>query len=254
MLDIIGAGATATSETDWHAQWTKSAEINRVQQQIDDLHNEGRKRPPVPVSTKSGYQTSWIYQFIALLCRELTSYWRNPIYLLAKLILNILAGLFIGFTFFEAPNTIQGTQNKLFVSSGFCFLKQSADMVVIKAIFMATIVCIPISNQLQVLFIETRRIYEVRERPSQMYSWTALVTAQFLTELPWNILSSLLLFVTWYWTVGFDPDRAGYSVLMMGIVFPLYYTSFAQAVAAMAPNAQIAALLFSLAFSFVGTL
>ena len=119
---------------------------------------------------------------------------------------------------------------------------------------MATIVSIPVSNQLQVLFLETRRVYEVRERPSQMYSWTALVTAQFCTELPWNVLSSVLLFLTWYWTVGFASSRAAYSVLMMGFVFPLYYTSFAQAVAAMAPNAQIAALLFSLLFSFVGTL
>ena len=119
---------------------------------------------------------------------------------------------------------------------------------------MATIVCIPVSNQLQVIFLETRRIYEVRERPSQMYSWSALLTAQLLTELPWNILSSILLFLTWYWTVGFANDRAGYSLLMMGLVFPLYYTSFAQAVAAMSPNAQIAALLFSLLFSFVGTL
>jgi ATP-binding cassette subfamily G (WHITE) protein 2 (SNQ2) len=124
----------------------------------------------------------------------------------------------------------------------------------LQAIFMATIVCIPVSNQLQVLFLETRRIYEVRERPSQMYSWSALLTAQLLSELPWNILSSIMLFITWYWTVGFSNDRAGYSLLMMGVVFPLYYTSFAQAVAAMSPNAQISALLFSLLFSFVGTL
>jgi len=38
---------------------------------------------------------------------------------------------------------------------------------------------------------------------------------------------------------------------MYGVVFPLYYTTVAQAVASMAPNAVIAALLFSTLFSFV---
>ena len=33
---------------------------------------------------------------------------------MSKLLLNILAGLFIGFTFFKADNSIQGSQNKLF--------------------------------------------------------------------------------------------------------------------------------------------
>jgi ATP-binding cassette, subfamily G (WHITE), member 2, SNQ2 len=31
-------------------------------------------------------------------------------YIMAKLMLNIIGGLFIGFTFFKAKNTIQGTR------------------------------------------------------------------------------------------------------------------------------------------------
>jgi ABC-2 type transporter. len=61
-----------------------------------------------------------------------------------------------------------------------------------------------------------------------MYSWTALVTSQILVEIPWNILGSSLLFFTWYWTVGFETSRAGYTFLMMGIIFPLYYTTIGQ--------------------------
>lgn len=81
-----------------------------------------------------------------------------------------------------------------------------------------------------------------------------MVTAQILVEIPWNIAGSTLFFVCWYWTVGFASDRAGYTYLMYGIMFPLYYTTIAQAVAAMAPTADIAALLFSFFFSFVLTL
>lgn len=119
---------------------------------------------------------------------------------------------------------------------------------------MATILSAPLSNQIQVPFINTRKIYEIRERPSRMYSWTALVTSQFLAELPWNILGSSIFFLCWYWTVAFDTARAGYTYLMLGIMFPLYYTSFSMCVAAMAPSTEIAALLFSVLFSFVLTL
>lgn len=87
-----------------------------------------------------------------------------------------------------------------------------------------------------------------------MYSWSALITAQFITELPWNILGSSIFFLCWYFTVGFPTDRAGYTYFMMGVIFPTYYTSIAQAVAAMAPNAELAGILFSLLFSFVLTL
>lgn len=87
---------------------------------------------------------------------------------------------------------------------------------------------VPLSNQLQVPFIATRNIYEIRERPSRMYSWSALVTSQILIEIPWNILGSTLLYFCWYWTVGFDSSRAGYTYLGLGIVYPLYYTTVGQ--------------------------
>ena len=119
---------------------------------------------------------------------------------------------------------------------------------------MATVVAIPISNQLQSVFIETRRIYEVRERLSQMYSWTALLAAHLTVELPWNMFSSAFFFFSWFWTVGFDSDRAPFSFLVIVFIFPLFYTSFALAVAAMSPNAVAAGLLYSFFFSFIGTL
>ncbi|KAF8069062.1 pleiotropic drug resistance ABC transporter [Lyophyllum atratum] len=233
MLDVIGAGATATSNQDWHNVWRASDEAKRLQVEVTNIHTEGRNRPPVEATVLSEFATSWFNQTTLLFKRNVEAYWRDPTYLMAKLVLNVVGGLFIGFTFWNSKNTQQGTQNKLF------------------AIFMATILSVPLSNQLQVPFIATRSIYEIRERPSRMYSWTALITSQILIELPWNILGSTLLYFCWYWTVGFDSSRAGYTYLMLGIIYPLYYTTIGQAVAAMAPNAEIAALLFSALFSFV---
>lgn len=34
---------------------------------------------------------------------------------MAKIMLNIVGGLFIGFTFFQRNDSLEGTQNKLFV-------------------------------------------------------------------------------------------------------------------------------------------
>jgi ABC-type multidrug transport system permease subunit len=87
-----------------------------------------------------------------------------------------------------------------------------------------------------------------------MYSWTALLTAQILVEAPWNILGSTLYFLTWYWTLQFSTERAGYAYLGVGVFFPIYYTTIAQAIASMAPNTEVAAILFGFLFSFVLTL
>ncbi|RXW13885.1 hypothetical protein EST38_g11969, partial [Candolleomyces aberdarensis] len=152
-----------------------------------------------------------------------------------KLTLNIFGGLFIGFTFFKSEDTIQGSQNKLF------------------AVFMATILSAPLGGQLHVPYIKMRNIYEIRERASRMYHWSALVTAQILVEIPWNILGSSLFFVCWYWTVGFPSSRGGYTYFMYGALFPIYYTTIALAVASMCATAEIASLMFSFLFSFVLT-
>ena len=124
----------------------------------------------------------------------------------------------------------------------------------VKAIFVATVVCVPIANQLQIPFINARRIFEARESQSQMYSWSAFVTSQLLLEIPWNIAGSSLLFFTWYWSVGFESSRGAYTFLVLAILFPVYYTSLAQAIAAMSANSVISTSLFNLLFSFVGTL
>jgi ATP-binding cassette, subfamily G (WHITE), member 2, SNQ2 len=120
---------------------------------------------------------------------------------------------------------MQGTQNKLFVGSLPQVLIVYRSRIYRQSIFMSTIISVPLSNQLQFPFLGMRRVFEIRERPSRMYSWSALITSLFLTDLPWNILGSSIFYLCWFWTVGFQNDRAGFTYLMMGVVFPMYYTS-----------------------------
>jgi ABC-2 type transporter len=115
MLDVIGAGATAISAQNWHEIWNTSKNASQLQQELDTIHSEGRNRPLVEATLHSEFATPWLYQMIQLLKRDASAHWRDPTYLIAKLALNIVAGLFIGFTFFKSKDSQQGTQNKLFV-------------------------------------------------------------------------------------------------------------------------------------------
>lgn len=114
---------------------------------------------------------------------------------------------------------------------------------------MASMPSVPIAQQLQAVFIDVRNVYEIRERESHMYSWTALITSQLIVEIPWDLLGSSIFFFCWYFTVGFPASRAGYSFLFFCVAFPLYYTTIGQAVAAMSSNAEIAALLLNMLVS-----
>ena len=225
---------TATADRDWHNDvWKKSPEAKAVLQELDRIHAEGKNRPPVGEELHSEYSTPWIHQVRILIVRNARSLWRDPTYILSKFFLNVMAGLFIGFTFWKSPHTLQGTQDKLF------------------SVFTALIVSVPAAQQLQVPFIVSRSIYEIRERPSKMYSWSAWVTSQILMELPWNILCGSVFFFCWYWTVGYPTSRAGYTYLMLSVLLPIYYTSIGQAVAAMAPTPEVSGLLFTSLFNFV---
>jgi len=233
MLDVIGAGAAATSTIDWHGVWEKSPEATATAREIQRVHNEGRSRPAVETKLHTEYSTTWAHQTFIVARRSAAAIWRDPTYVTAKLTLNIAAGLFIGFTFWKSPSTMQGVQNKLF------------------SIFVTLILSVPGAQQLQIPFIASRTIYEIRERPSKMYSWSSWVTAQILVELPWNMFSGILLFFCWYWTVGYPTERAGYTFLILAVLTPYYYTTIGQAVAAMAPSVEISALLFTSSFSLV---
>ena len=226
-----------------------------MHEELEVLLQDGRKRHAVDTEQHSEFSTSWVYQVKTLWEREAIRHWRDPTYLLAKLALNVVAALFVGFTFFKAKDSIQGTQNKIFVSR-WCLTNVFFWVIDLcrQSVFMSLVLGPPLANQMQGVFFNTRSVYEIRERPSRMYSWTALITAQILGELPLNVVGSSIYFLIWYWLVGYPSSRAGYSYLILGVMFPLYLTTFALWVAAMSPNPAIAAQLFGFFFGFVVTL
>ncbi|KAG9313752.1 P-loop containing nucleoside triphosphate hydrolase protein [Chiua virens] len=218
MLDVIGAGATATCTTDWNQIWKDSPEAARLETELEQIHADGRSRPVV--STASTFK-------VCKLLDKATCFTHLPRYCVC-----LVSGILMALTFYQSPNSLQGCQDRLF------------------SIFMAITLCVPIGQQLQPRFMESRTIYEIRERPSRTFTWTAFVISQILIEIPWNVLGVSLFFVCWYWTAGFDPSRAGFSYLLFGLVYPVYFTTFALAAAVISPTVVIASTLFTTLLSF----
>ncbi|GAA5925123.1 hypothetical protein JCM10213_000539 [Rhodosporidiobolus nylandii] len=237
ILDVIGAGASAKTDKDWAQLWNDSDNAKEVQDEIDHFHeekkNEESEADKSPDSGRS-YAAPIGQQFTVVLSRVFQHYNRDPTYVMSKVMLNIVAGLFIGFSFWKAPTEQSGLQDRLF------------------GVFMAVVLSAPLSQQLQPKFLGLRQLYDAREKPSRMYSWPVFVATSIIVEIPWNIAAGTLFWCCWYFTVGFpkSTNRAGYAWLMH-MAFEIYFPTFAQAVASFSPTAMAASVLFSTLFSFV---
>ncbi|KAL7904164.1 Brefeldin A resistance protein [Trichoderma velutinum] len=250
ILEVIGAGAAARVHEDWHQIWTNSKNCRDVAQEIRSLQNDYRgseqHHTQLAHQANSGPQNSkaaafalpWFSQYKAVQIRIFQQYWRSPIYIFGKLILNVFAGLFLGFTFYKEDSSVAGLQNKLF------------------AVFIAVLLSFPLMNQLQPAYISLRNVYEVREKPSKMYHWSTFVLSNLIVEFVWNIVGTTLFFFPWYYAVGFDHHvedssaRGGYTWLLM-VFFAMYYTTFGQIMAAIAPDVTSAGILTTLISTFI---
>ncbi|EXJ85769.1 hypothetical protein A1O1_06137 [Capronia coronata CBS 617.96] len=245
ILNVIGADSKSDLKFNWNAVWTKSPEYEKVHREIRSLHNEyAIVHPPSAKhhadSFGSDYAECWSTQFRAVQSRLFLHYWRTPGFIMAKLMLNILAGLFLGFTFYKEANSLQGMQNKLF------------------AVFAAVILTMPLMNQFQHQFYTMAQLYTAREKPSYMYRWTTFVIPLMVTEICFNLVCTTLFFLPWYFAIGFHEDgtqaqngERGVYMWLMLMLFTMWFSTFAVSMGALAPNAETAATLITLFSSFV---
>jgi len=70
MLDVIGAGATASSETNWHDVWQRSNEAAELQREVDKIRHDGFNSPPVVITRRSEFAAPWSFQVVELIKRS----------------------------------------------------------------------------------------------------------------------------------------------------------------------------------------
>ncbi|CAI4037900.1 hypothetical protein SMKI_04G2360 [Saccharomyces mikatae IFO 1815] len=237
ILEAIGAGATASVKENWHEKWLNSSEFQKTKYEVQNLINDLSKQ-----ETKSDfgdkpskYATSYAYQFKYVLIRTSTSFWRSLNYIMSKLMLMLVGGLYIGFTFFNVGKSYVGLQNAMF------------------AAFISIILSAPAMNQIQGRAIASRELFEVRESQSNMFHWSLVLITQYLSELPYHLFFSTIFFVSSYFPlrIFFEASRSAVYFLNYCIMFQLYYVGLGLLILYMSPNLPSANVILGLCLSFM---
>ncbi|KAI8156818.1 ZEB2-regulated ABC transporter 1 [Colletotrichum sp. SAR 10_70] len=250
MLTAIGAAPGSTTETDWHQAWRSSPEYQAVQDELQRLKSEGASHIDSQEDQKASFREFaaplWD-QLLIVTRRVFQQYWRTPSYIYAKFILCCSVALFIGLVFLNAPLSIQGLQNQMF------------------AIFNILSIFGQLVQQQMPHFVTQRSLYEVRERPSKTYSWKVFMLSQVITEIPWNSLMSVFMFICVYYPVGLwengDPSQRSERAGLMWLLFwqfLIFTCTFAHACIAITETAEmggnLANMLFMMCLLFCGVL
>ncbi|EAU31010.1 ABC transporter CDR4 [Aspergillus terreus NIH2624] len=254
MLEAIGAAPGSSSKIDWHATWKNSPEYQVVKAELERLRiRSGSSAPHVDDEENSGeFAAPFHWQLWEVTHRVFQQYWRTPSYIYSKASLVTLVSAFIayflGFAFFKAPNTVQGLQNQMF------------------AIFNLLTVFGQLVQQTMPYFVIQRSLYEVRERPSKVYSWKVFMLSQIIVEIPWNTLMSVIMFLCFYYPIGlYQNAEPAHQVTERGALFFLFlwafmmftctFTDFIIAgVESAEQGGNVANLLFMLCLIFCGVL
>ncbi|OBT86865.1 hypothetical protein VE02_03845 [Pseudogymnoascus sp. 03VT05] len=249
MLEVIGAAPGSTTTVDWPVAWNESDEKAEVRAQLADMRRQLiEKEIETDPTSLDEYAAPMGQQLGTVTQRVFQQFWRTPSYLYSKTFLCVSTGLFIGFSFWDAPTSIQGIQNQLF------------------SIFMLLTIFGNLVQQMMPHFVTQRSLYEVRERPSKTYSWKVFIVSNIIVELPWNSLMSVLLFATYYYPIGMQRnaraagqfnERGGLMFLYIWS-FLMFTSTFSTMIIAGMETAEaggnIANLLFSLCLIFCGVL
>ncbi|KAL4938956.1 hypothetical protein BDV06DRAFT_231366 [Aspergillus oleicola] len=250
MLDVIGAAPGSHTHIDWFATWRSSPEYTKVQEHLAELKAErsqqvdlARTHTSQKRQAEAGYRefaAPFLEQYCEVQRRVFQQIWRSPIYIYSKTILCSNSALFVGFSMFKSPNSIQGLQNQMF------------------AIFMLLTIFGQLIQQIMPHFVAQRDLYEVRERPAKTYSWKAFMLSNILVELPWNSLMSLIMFLCWYYPVGLyhnaqptdDVALRGAQMWLFIWTFLLFSSTFAHFMIAGFDSAENAGNVGNLLFTF----
>jgi ABC-type multidrug transport system ATPase subunit len=110
MLEVVG-----DDQSDWVGTWKRSPENEVVRAEIEEIHRHQKDTQQDDDDfSNSEFAMPLSVQVWEVTWRVFQQYWRLPSYILAKMGLSIAAGLFIGFSFFQADGSLQGVQSVLY--------------------------------------------------------------------------------------------------------------------------------------------
>lgn len=215
----------------WDNSEERKARTKEIEDMVRDRKSSGDK---AKAEDNREYAMPFFTQLRSVMSRRFVAYWRTPSYIVGIMMLHIFTGLFNGFTFYNIKDSQIDMQSRLF------------------SIFLTLTIAPPLIQQLQPKFIEFRSLFKSREGQSKIYSWWCFAISATVVEIPYRIVAGTLYWCCWYWPVGLPTDTfTAASVWLFVVLFEIFYTTFGQMIAALAPNELLASLLVPVFFTFV---
>ncbi|KAH3677159.1 hypothetical protein WICPIJ_009028 [Wickerhamomyces pijperi] len=238
ILEAIGAGATASVKENWFDIWKSSEEFEATTKEVSLLKTIQTEDGMSMADNKELHNTFAIpywSQLMYVIRRTGVQFYRSPQYVMSKMMLMVSAGLFVGFTFWAIKDSIVGLQNSMF------------------AAFLSIVISAPLINQIQARAIDSRELFEVRESKSNTYHWSTLLIAQFVNELPYQLVFGTMYFCCLYFPLKLFPEasRSILFFLFHTIMFQLFFVSLGLAIVYFAPDLPSASVLTGLFLSFL---
>ena len=154
--------------------------------------------------------------------RQVLSQWRNPTYSSARILVNLIAALLLGFLFFNIPSTLDGA-----ISA-------------IAAIFYAVFTLVIAMQSCVIPVVQERAVF-YREAKEGYYHRSSYGLALVFSDLPFNLANGLIFALPFYFIVGLrsGPEYIGYFLLMY-VAATWLIPSLGQLFAFISPNTEIA--------------
>ncbi|KAL5319451.1 hypothetical protein ACEPPN_012505 [Leptodophora sp. 'Broadleaf-Isolate-01'] len=120
MLEVIGAAPGSSTTINWPRIWRASKEYQEVKRGLRTLQAEQTVDGSISeqtIDSKPSFQEfaqPMSVQTWEVTKRVFQQTWRDPVYIYSKLALCLFSSLFIGFSFYKAPNSQTGLQNQMF--------------------------------------------------------------------------------------------------------------------------------------------
>ncbi|KAL3633433.1 transcription factor [Castilleja foliolosa] len=175
------------------------------------------------------YSQSFLTQCIACLWKQHWSYWRNPPYTAIRFVFTTFIALIFGTMFWDLGNR-WSTQQDLFNAMGSMF----AAILFLGFQYGSTVQ--------PVVAIERTVFY--REKAAGMYSALPYAFSQFLIEIPYILVQSVVYSLIVYSMMGFEWDVKKFFWYLYFMFFSLlYFVLYGMMTVAVTPNHNIAAII-----------
>mmetsp|Transcript_10461 Transcript_10461/g.26329 ORF Transcript_10461/g.26329 Transcript_10461/m.26329 type:complete len:1533 (+) Transcript_10461:208-4806(+) len=175
----------------------------------------------------SRYQLSYVSQFVILCKRASRGYWRRPSIVLSKVFINAFMSILLGVTFWDLPADQLGAAER---SSLFFFL------------------CLfGVMNAFAILaLVHDERGPYYRERASYCYSSITYILSFILSELPYQLLSIVMIVIPVYFMAGLQLSAAHFfKFALVYLLSSLASTALCQASATITTSLAMATAVVS---------